>query len=350
MLTEERVLAALNHQESDRVPVWTRLANAAVYRHFAPRDFDFAEVKNTDEPFSTAFQLLYKRTFAGLGIDVTFSNHNPFPSQESPGQTNWRTRSTLQTIEDVVRFMPKIPTYEDVARNYVANFRKIRSVLEPHTLYISQGTASIQYYNVFGLELFCAAMYEASDHLGRILDAYSEAHRIETQVYADYRLAPVYQVSCDVGGKNGTLFSPDYLRREAFPRLRREIEPLKQAGIKIILHSDGNITEVLDDLVEIGIDGINPLETSAGMNLALIKKRYGKNLVLVGNVDGAYVLPLGSPRDVEEEVKRCIREGAPGGGYFLDTGSGEVTSDIPVENALAMFEAIRKYGSYPVGD
>jgi len=67
-----------------------------------------------------------------------------------------------------------------------------------------------------------------------MLDAYSEAHRVETRIYADHRLAPVYQVSCDIGGKSGTLFSPDYLRREAFPRLAREIEPLKQAGIRVL--------------------------------------------------------------------------------------------------------------------
>ena len=116
----------------------------------------------------------------------------------------------------------------------------------------------------------------------------------------------------------------------------------------MILHSDGDITDVLDDLVAVGIDGINPLETSAGMDLGAVKKRYGRDLVLVGNVDSARVLPFGSQEDVEVEVRRCIREAAAGGGFFLDTGAAEIMPGIPVENVLSMFAAVREHGQYPI--
>ena len=347
MHVTDRVITALNHEEPDRVPVWTMVDSAAVYRHFAPPEFDFTTVMDPAHPFSPAFRTLYKAAFEGLGIDVTFSNLNPFPRETAPGKTSWR-EPAVKTLDELARFTPPVPSYEDLVDGYVANLREIQAVLAPHTLYISQGTASIQYYNVTGLELFCVAMVEAPRDIGRVLDAYSEVHRVQTRIYADCRLGPVYQVSCDIGGKSGMLFAPDYLRREAFPRLAREIEPLKQAGIKVILHSDGNITDVLDDLVAIGVDGINPLETSAGMDLGTVKKRYGRDLVLVGNVDAAWVLPFGSPRDVELEVKRCIREAAAGGGYFLDTGAAEIMPDIPVENVLSMFAAVREHGQYPI--
>lgn len=347
MTTRERVLAALDHTEPDRVPTWTMIDSALLYRHFAPPDFDFERVKDVADPFCPAFHPLYKAAHAALGIDVTFAQLNPFPREEAPAQANWQQRP-VNSLADLAAFTPRVPTRAAFEGPYLAQFRRAQALLEPHTLYISQGTASIQYYNVTGLELFCVAMYEAPSDVARMLDAYSEAHRLEARVYADNRLAPVYQVSCDIGGKRGTLFSPDYLRREAFPRLRREIEPLKQAGIKVVLHSDGNITDVLGDLVDLGIDGINPLETSAGMDLAAVKKRYGRNLVLVGNVDAAHVLPFGSPGDVAEDVKRCIRAGAPGGGYFLDTGAAEITPSMPVANVLAMFDAVKVHGRYPV--
>ena len=347
MHVRERVNAALRHEEPDRVPVWTMIDSAAVYRHFAPPDFDFVSVTDPVAPFPAAFRQLYRAACHGLGIDVTFTNSNPFPRDAKPGQTQWRERP-VKTLEDLVQFTPSAPSYKELACSYVAEFREVQAVLEPHTMYIAQGTAAIQYYNVTGLELFCVAMYEAPAEVGRLLDAYSEAHRVQTQIYADHHLAPVYQVSCDIGGKSGTLFSPDYLRREVFPRLKREIEPLKQAGIKVVLHSDGNITEVLDDLVDLGIDGINPLETTAGMDLAAVKKRYGSNLILVGNVDAARVLSFGCPQDVEQEVKRCLRGAAAGGGYFLDTGAAEITPSMPVENVLAMFDAVRQHGQYPI--
>ncbi|HJN18756.1 MAG TPA: uroporphyrinogen decarboxylase family protein [Armatimonadota bacterium] len=347
MTTEERVLAALDHGESDRVPVWTMINSAAVYRHFAPRDFDFAALTGPADPFSPAFQQLYRAACHGLGIDVTFTNVNPFPREAQPGQTHWRKRP-LKTLDDLARFTPAVPSYGELVGAYVASFTEIQAALAPHTLYVCQGTASIQYYNVTGLELFCVAMYEAPGDVGRVLDAYSEAHRVQTRIYADHQLAPVYQVSCDIGGKSGVLFSPDYLRREVLPRLKREIEPLKQAGIKVIVHSDGDIAEVLDDLVAIGVDGINPLEVSAGMDLAAVKKRYGRNLVLVGNVDAAHVLPFGCPADVEQDVRRCVRDAAAGGGYFLDTSAGEIMASVPVGNALAMFDAVRDVGRYPI--
>jgi uroporphyrinogen decarboxylase len=347
MTTKERVLATLNHQEPDRVPTWTMVDNSDIYRHFAPDGFDFSTLINTEDPFPPAFHGLYKKTFEALGIDVTFCHLNPFPREKIEGRTHWR-QTPFKDVSDVVAYEPRIPSYEDLVDGYVKSFREVQKVLEPHTMYIMQGTTAIQYYNVFGLELFSIAMYEAPEAITRILDAYSEGHRIQAQIYATHRLGPVYQVSCDVGDKNGTLFSPVYLRKEFVPRLKREIEPLKEAGIKVIVHSDGNITGIVDDLVDIGVDGINPLETSASMDLGLMKKRYGKNLVLIGNVDSANILPFGTPRDVEQDVKRCIREGAAGGGYFLDTGAAEIMPDVSVENILSMFDAVKKYGRYPI--
>jgi len=352
MTTQERVIAALNHEEPDRVPVWTIIDNADVYRYFAPEGFDFSKVKKLNEVLSSEFLELMGRTFRVLGIDVTFtwgSGMNPFPYEESPGKTRWANPHPFKSVSDLANYIPEIPLYEDTVDDYVKWFRRIERVLKPHTMLVSQEGSALDYaHNFIGMELFCIALYEAPRDIARILDAFSEAQRIRAQIYADYRLAPAYQVGCDIGDKNGTIFSPAFLRRELIPRLKREIEPVKQAGIKVIFHSDGNIMSILDDLVDAGIDGLNPIETSAGMDLAFLKKRYGKNLVLVGNADAAKVLPFGTPQQVEEEVKRCIREGASGGGYFLDTGAGEIMPSFPVENVLSMFKAVKKYGQYPI--
>jgi len=351
MTTEERVVAALNYEEPDRVPLWTIIDNANVYRHFAPGGFDFSKIKESKEAFPSEFLKLAGRTINTLGIDVTFTwgSMNPFPYEESPGKVRWANPYPLKSISDLTNHTPKIPLYEDIVDEYIKSFKRIEKVMKPHTILIMQGSCSLEWVqNYAGMELFSIALYDVPQDIERILDAFSEQERIKAQIYADYRLAPAYQISCDIGRKNGTIYSPAFLKRELIPRLKREIEPLKKAGIKVIFHSDGNIMSVLDDLIEAGIDGLNPIEPSAGMDLAFLKKRYGKNLILIGNVDAVKVLPFGTPRQVEEEVKRCIREGAPGGGYFLDTGAAEIMPSFPVENVLSMFEAVREYGQYPI--
>jgi uroporphyrinogen decarboxylase len=106
----------------------------------------------------------------------------------------------------------------------------------------------------------------------------------------------------------------------------------------VIQHTDGDVTAVLEDLVEAGVDGLNPLEN---MDLAAVKKRYGDHLVLVGNVDSR-VLSFGTPEAVREAVRENVRAGWGQGGHWLDTSAGEFMPDVPLENALAYFAAAKE--------
>jgi uroporphyrinogen decarboxylase len=106
--------------------------------------------------------------------------------------------------------------------------------------------------------------------------------------------------------------------------------------------------EILDDLVEAGIDGLNPIDPSAEMDIGFIKQTYGDKLILVGNVDGSRILPFGTPDEVIEEVASCIRLASPGGGHFIQCGCGELMPDVPLENALAYFGAVKEFGKYPI--
>lgn len=123
---------------------------------------------------------------------------------------------------------------------------------------------------------------------------------------------------------------------------------MKDAGIKLIFHCDGNLMDILDDLVEAGIDGLNPIDTSADMDIGFIKQKYGDKLILVGNVDGSRILPFGTPEEVREEVGSCIKKASPGGGHLIQCGCGELMPDVPLENALAYFDAVKEFGSYPI--
>jgi hypothetical protein len=145
----------------------------------------------------------------------------------------------------------------------------------------------------------------------------------------------------DIAYKTGTYVSPAVFRELFMPRYRRVAAEIT---LPWLLHSDGNLTPVLDDLVELGLSGIHPVEPGA-MDLAETKRRYGKRLCLCGHID-LETLSTGTPAQVERLVREAISVAGPGGGYIAGS-SNSVTAWCKPENVRAMAEAIRKYGKYP---
>ena len=152
----------------------------------------------------------------------------------------------------------------------------------------------------------------------------------------------------DVGGQNNMLMSPELWRKYLKPRMAELYSSLKKINpnIKISYHSDGNIYPIIDDLVEIGLDILNPIQPSS-MDIIHLKKRYGKNLCFWGSLDVQKVLPFGSFKEIENEIKDRIYNIAPGGGFIIGP-THNVQIDTPIENFLFQLKMIKKYGKYPV--
>ena len=345
---EGRILDALEHHEPDRVPVWEAIENRAVYDHFAPGESSLLRAAAA--------------ACAALGIDMTYGCMKP-PAADSAavterddatvteaGQTVWTVPRRKWTVQDIIDYRPESIRRADIEERYVADFRALREAYAPRTMYVSQGGGFgfIFGYDTARFEAFAYALHECPDQLERIWDVHMANAIIRNSIYADHRLGPVIQLCEDVAFNGRLMVSPDLLRAQFFPRLREVIRPLKEAGIKTILHSDGDITEVLDDVVACGIDGINPVEPAAGMDIGWVKRHYGDRLILVGNVDSSRVMPFGTPNDVRRDVARCIAEASPGGGHFVQCGSGELPPDVPLANVVAYFDAIREFGRYPI--
>jgi uroporphyrinogen decarboxylase len=110
-----------------------------------------------------------------------------------------------------------------------------------------------------------------------------------------------------------------------------------------IFHSDGDLNPVLDDLIDLGMNGLHPIEPGP-MNLSDLKKRYGNRLCLCGHID-VDVLSQGTPKKVDQLVKHAIRDAGEGGGYICGS-SNSITYYCQVENVKAMRDAILKYGKY----
>ena len=127
--------------------------------------------------------------------------------------------------------------------------------------------------------------------------------------------------------------------------MRQLVGALHDVGFKVIYHSDGNLNRVLEDLVATEIDGLNPIDVQAGMDLRELKERYGKRLVLVGGIDASDLLAHSSPDLVRAATREALAIAAPGAGYILGSTT-ELNNAIHPENIVAMWETAREYGRY----
>jgi uroporphyrinogen decarboxylase len=115
----------------------------------------------------------------------------------------------------------------------------------------------------------------------------------------------------------------------------------------VFFHSDGFTEPLFPNLIEAGFNGVESLEPAAGMNLTHLKEEFGDRLTLIGNMDCSRLLPFGSVEDVEQAVKQCIHDAGYGGGYILSPCT-DLTDSCKFENGMAMVEATKKWGQYPL--
>jgi uroporphyrinogen decarboxylase len=151
----------------------------------------------------------------------------------------------------------------------------------------------------------------------------------------------------DIADNKRSLISPAMLEKIFMPHFRRWVDAIHSYGLYYWKHTDGNIRGVLPMLVEAGIDGIDPIDPLAGMDLAEVKKEWGDKVAIKGNVNCAEELTNGTEEDVEEAVKRCIREAGIGGGYACSS-SNMIHSGVGPRLYQRMLDSIREYGRYPL--
>jgi uroporphyrinogen decarboxylase len=152
----------------------------------------------------------------------------------------------------------------------------------------------------------------------------------------------------DYATEQGMAFSPDMFRRYFKPYIQRMIEIIKgyRPEIKFMLHCDGVYRSILPDLIEVGVDVLNPIEPLPAMDPAELKRDFGDRVSFLGAIDIRKAL-TDSQQDVIEEVKLRLKQLAPGGGYIV-AATNHIQPDVPPENVITLYEAVRKYGHYPI--
>ena len=142
----------------------------------------------------------------------------------------------------------------------------------------------------------------------------------------------------DLGGQDAIMYSPDHCREFFFPGMKRMIDLTRQHGSFAFTHSDGSFREVIPDLIEMGVQVLNPIQWRCkGMDREGLKRDFGKKLVFHGGVDNQHTLPFGAPEDVRQEVLDNYRILGAGGGYIL-APCHNIQSVTPPENIVAMYK------------
>ena len=146
------------------------------------------------------------------------------------------------------------------------------------------------------------------------------------------------------------MISPRMYRKILKPIHAELIEHIKQhTKAKVFFHTDGDVFDLVEDFIEIGVDILNPIQTSAGKmsDLEGLKEKYGNDLVLCGAVDTQHILPHGTPEEVRQEMNRVINILGKGGGYMV-ASVHTIMHEVPPENILAMVDAVEEFGYYPL--
>jgi uroporphyrinogen decarboxylase len=156
----------------------------------------------------------------------------------------------------------------------------------------------------------------------------------------------ILRTADDLGTQRGLFFGPEMFRTFIKPRLKKLTDMTHSHGVKFLFHSCGAIQPLIDDLIEIGIDILDPLQAAAdGMDPKTLKEAFGDRICLHGGICTQYLLPKGTPDEVRGEVRRRIAVLGPGGGYVV-APCHVLQTDVPTANILAMSDAGAQFGQY----
>jgi uroporphyrinogen decarboxylase len=338
MNSRERVLAALRREEPDRVPYCELGVDPALARKLMGWGGPITEARNIEANDYRVEEI--KAIAARLHLDnIFYVLRAPVYAQKHPGKDGrlFYGEGMIKTMADLEMLALPDP-YDDALYAEAEEFVRNKG---DYALWFVTRIGIFSTMLSMGLENFSIALYENRPFVETVLDLYTGwtaavAERV-CQMGFD-----VFASTDDMAYKTGPFFSPKIFREVVLPGYRRVAEKIT---LPWIIHSDGNILPFLEDLLSLGIAGLHPNEKGA-VDIRAVKRQYGNRLCLLGNVD-LNILTLGTPEEVDDEVRGLIRDVGPGGGYIVTSGNS-LAAYVQPQNALALAAAVQKYGHYPL--
>jgi len=339
LLPRERVIEALALREPDRVP-WVeiepeqKIVDAILGRPYTPVNKPVG-LYNRDVEEEKAFS-------RRLGKDnIVYSFRPPIFCDFVPGEDGilFYGKGHIRCRDDLKKMV--FPNLND--KNYLNPAKEFVKKKDEFAAIATTRLGFAATYLSIGMEKFFNLLYEDMEFVLEVMDRYtrwlSQVMEIVSELGFDFVSA-----SDDMAMKTGPMISPKMIEDLFLAPMQKVAHFI---SIPWFSHSDGNMLPIMDQWLRLGQKGIHPIEPAA-MDIRKVKKQYGSRICIIGNVD-VDSLSNGTPKEIEEIVRALIRDIAPGGGYILSSGNS-FPSYTKVENVLAMGEALRKYGRYPIED
>ncbi len=341
MSSKERVFRALKREEPDRVPTFEWIIDPNVISSIMPGAglFDFLEQAEHDAVVigpNYRFEKINEKTYRDewgvvmqksaeavlhpLEKEAPIKHKDDLRSYKCPAPaSSWRFDKLDRAIE---RFKGK-----------KAIVFKVRDVVSTPR-------------DLLGFTTFLMSTVSDANLVKEII-CLSISHYLAVIDEAVKRGAEIIVTGDDFADKNGPLVSPDTFENLFLPEFKRFVSYIKKTGAYFIKHTDGNIMPIIDMILDAQIDCLDPIDPLAGMDIAEVKKKYGKKIALKGNIDCANLLTYSDENEVIDEVKKCIMAASIGGGHIISS-SNSIHSGVKPGNYMAMLRAIKEYGTYPI--
>ncbi|MFA5393621.1 MAG: uroporphyrinogen decarboxylase family protein [Candidatus Ratteibacteria bacterium] len=353
MTYRERVLTVFKHSEPDCVPAW--LGASPEFRELAIRHLGL----NDDESLSVRLGDHFRRVFAGYAGPEhagPLSNLQRGATYRSPfgverhgygyGQPLSHPLSNATSVSEIDRYPWPDPGWIDPS-----NIRN--EALKHNGQYAILGGDWSPFWHdaidLLGMENLLIKMFDQPELvdtvMGHIVDYYAGANQRIFEAAAGQ--IDILFIGNDFGTQSGPIVGEDLFRRFILPHLKRLVNLGHDYGLKVLLHCCGGFLPLIPAMIEIGLDGLQSLQPScSGMEPAGLKAAFGGKIVFNGCIDTQHVLIEGTPDLVRTKTREIMSIMKPGGGYIASPSHDYLLPGTPVENVVAMFDAVREYGSY----
>ena len=374
MKPKERVIAALNHQEPDRVPTGENAVDYELVEQILGhptlynsrwREREALWAGRRDEVVanygSAHVELVRALEWDYVRVPVVPADR-AYPRPVMTGPHSWldegghevqyhpdsgniatlvdRASMTIDDLPDPDEPFTVDPSELEAVRHVVRELGDTHFIVGRSPV---DGTFPFQ--TTVGMAEFLVRMITEPEFVRRAIDAYvnRSIHYIEAMLDAG---CDAIMATDDYSDNRGPVMGPDRFREFILPGLIRQSEAIHARGGYFIKHTDGNVWSILDALVEAKIDGWHGIQPSIGMDPRALKERYGEVLCFFGGVN-CETLVAGTPEEARAEVRYAIRHAAPGGGLVVTSGN-VLQPGTRRENYLAARQATRDYGTYPI--
>ena len=382
MTSRERMLKALNHEIADRIPIDLGGFQTGIHQKAYKKLLQYLDIKDELKILDPVQQLAQpcEELLERFHVDTRYVCARAPESFKGGIVNSTRDGKLWHNLEDEFGVIWSMPDdqqlYMDITYHPLANatitdiagypfpngtdpsrFSGVRDAtiqLRKNTPYaISTGIGGVVYeicWYMRGLEQWFRDTIENSTFCEVLLD---QTLKFWLDYYTGFMsqigdLIDVVMIGDDLTGQYGPLFSPDFYRNVVKPRQKKLVQHIKSlTSARIWYHTCGSCLEYIPDLIDNGIDILNPVQISAAnMDPDHLKKKYGTNLVFWGGgCDSQNVLSTASPEEVTRHVRKNVEIFKSGGGYVFNNVHN-IQADVPPENIVAMYDAAYKYGQY----